>query len=82
MPSIDKGASEDTKTEKKSGPGATPGTPEKDPKDKPEIGRCRRGPEREEAHPAAGQAAEDAEHHPQPGSGPRSPGQYHPNAPR
>jgi hypothetical protein len=35
---IDKGASEETKTDKKSGPGATPGTPEKDPKDKPETG--------------------------------------------
>ena len=38
MPSIDKGATEDTKTDKKSGPGTTPGTPEKDPKDKPEMG--------------------------------------------
>jgi len=44
MASIDKGASEDTKTDKKSGPGATPGTPEKDPKDKPETGKVGEDP--------------------------------------
>ena len=44
MPSIDKGASEETKTDKKSGPGATPGTPEKDPKDKPEVSKVGEDP--------------------------------------
>jgi len=38
MPSIDKGATEETKTDKKSGPGATPGKPDPDAKDKPEMG--------------------------------------------
>ena len=49
---IDKGASEDTKTDKKSGPGATPGTPEKDPKDKPELGKVGENPgEKKETPP-------------------------------
>ena len=69
----DKGASEDTKTDKKSGPGATPGTPEKDPKDKPETGGVGEDPNEDTTKntPAAAQAAAHAEHHPQPGSGPQ-----------
>ena len=61
---IDKGASEETKTDKKSGPGATPGKPDPDAKDKPEMG-------------AVGEDPTEKKHTPPPHKQPDTPNTIH-----